>query len=151
MKRNTAWVEGLYVVIAIVAAAATQVQVMAYLGFGLVQGTINFWKETTPTPASTFLLVDIFAFGAAALIWMFAECRRLGIRQGWAWVYFLGSAFVGISIFMPVFFAHRHRRIRSLEPAADSAPAGADFIAIVFVLVSLGAAAYYSVTHLPHS
>ena len=151
MNRNTAWMQWLYVAIAIVAFVATTAQVTAYLGYGPVQGTINFWKETTPTPAATFLLVDIFAFGAAVLIWMFAECRRLGLAAGWAWLYFLGSAFVGISVFMPLFFAHRHRRIRALHPEQDAAIGGADFIAVAIVLASLGVAAFYSLTHLPHS
>lgn len=149
--RSTAWMQWLYVAIAIVAFVGTNAQVMAYLGYGPVQGTINFWKETTPTPAATFLLVDIFAFGAAVLIWMFAECRRLGIAQGWAWLYFLGSAFVGISVFVPLFLAHRHRRIRRLEPSQDAALGGADFLAAAIVIASLGFVAFYSVTHLPHS
>ncbi len=151
MNRNTAWMQWLYIAIALVAFVGTTAQVMAYLGYGPVQGTINFWKETTPTPAATFLLVDIFAFGAAVLIWMFAECRRLGIHQGWAWLYFLGSAFVGISVFVPLFLAHRHRRIRAQHPVQDGAIGGADFIALAIVLASLGVAVCYSLTHLPHS
>jgi len=149
--RNTAWMQWLYLAIAIVAFIGTTAQVTAYLGAGAVQGTIAFWKATTPTPAATFLLVDLFALGAAVLIWMFAECRRLGIAQGWAWLYLLGSAFVGISIFVPLFLAHRHRRIRALDPAQDGAIGGADFVAAAIVIASLVTAAWYSVTHLPHS
>lgn len=151
INRNTAWMEGLFILLAIVAFAGTSVQLTAYLGYGLVGANINFWKETFATPASTFIVVDIFVLGAAVLIWMFGECRRLGIAAGWAWLYFLGSAFVGISIFVPLFLAHRQRRLRKRNPDQASAPAGSDFLGVAFLLLSVVAVVYYSFMHPPHS
>ncbi len=147
--RDTGWMQWLYLALAIAALVGTTAQVSAYLGVGLVQGTVDFWNESVATPASTFLVVDILVLAAVVLIWMFAECRRLGISPAWAWVYYLGSAFVGISIFMPLFFLHRHRRLRAQNPAEASAPAGTDFIAVALLLASIAIAVYYSVTHLP--
>jgi hypothetical protein len=74
---------------------------------------------------------------------MFGEGRRLGIRAGWLWAYFLGSLFVGISFAIPLFLAHRHRRVRTLRPAELDAPAGTDWLAVsIGILVALLAAAY---------
>lgn len=143
------WLELLYVAIGLAALVATGAQLPAYLPLGLVEGNLRFWQDTVATPASTFILVDIFFFGAAILIWMFGECRRLGIGAGWAWGYFLASAFIGISIAMPLFMAHRQRRIRLQQPDQQGLPEGADFVGIAIVLASAVAAAAYSLGHIP--
>jgi len=54
--------------------------------------------------------------------------RRLGIAPAWLWGYFLVSTLIGISFAVPVFLAHRHRRIRTNGHGGTGAPAGADWI-----------------------
>jgi heme/copper-type cytochrome/quinol oxidase subunit 2 len=80
---------------------------------------------------------------------LFAEGRRLGIGAGWLWTYFLLSLFVAVSFAVPVFLAHRQRRIRLARPAESSEPTGSDWvavgIAVVIVLVAVG----YSLRHIP--
>ena len=120
-----------------------------YLAHGLVAGNALFWRETVATPASTFLVVDILVLAAATFVLMFAEGRRLGIAVGWLWAYFLASLFVAVSFAVPVFLAHRQRRIRLQRPAEASEPVGSDWIAIgiavAIVVVSVG----YSLRHIP--
>ena len=53
---------------------------------------------------------------------MLAECRRIGLSARWAWGYFLVSLFVAISFAMPLFFAHRHRRLRMQHPEQAALP-----------------------------
>jgi hypothetical protein len=125
----------------------TWVQGFGYLAHGLVGGNILFWQETVATPASTFLVVDVLVLAAGVFVLMFAEGRRLGIGAGWLWAYFLGSLFVAVSFAVPMFLAHRQRRIRMQRAAEVAQPAGADWIAIaVGVLAALVAVAY----SLPH-
>ena len=148
--RSLHWLEGLYVALAVIGLSATSAQIGPYLhAGGFVQGNLRFWWDTFATPASTFIVVDIFVFAAAALTWMFGECRRIGLSARWAWFYFLGSALIGISCFMPLFFAHRHRRLRLAHPDQQETPRGADFIGVAIMLATVAAAAVYSFTHIP--
>ena len=148
MKQIT-WTELLFIALAFVGLVGTGVQLPAYFSGSFLDGNVRFWKETVATPASTFLVVDIFVFGAVVLTWMFGECRRLGLSAGWAWAYFLGSVLIGISFAMPLFFAHRQRRLRQQLPDQVGTPAGADLIAIAFLLASVAVAAAYSLGHRP--
>ena len=141
--------EMLLIGLGVLGLVGTWAQGFHYLSHGLVAGNVLFWQETVATPASTFLVVDILVLAAGAFVLMFAEGRRLGIAAGWMWVYFLLSLFVAVSFAVPVFLAHRQRRIRLQRPAEASEPAGSDWIAIgiavAIVVVSVG----YSLRHIP--
>ena len=141
--------ELLLVALGLLGLVGTWAQGFSYLAHGLIGGNVLFWQETVATPASTFLTVDILVLAAAVFVLMFAEGRRLGIGSGWLWAYFLASLFVAISFAVPVFLAHRQRRIRLQRPGEAAEPAGPDWIAIgiavVIVLVSVG----YSLRHIP--
>jgi len=137
-------VEVLLAVLGVVGLVGTWAQGLGYLEHGLVGGNVLFWKEAVATPASTFLVVDMVVLAAAVFILMFAEGRRLGIGTGWLWGYFLVSLFVAISFAIPVFLAHRQRRIRLTRPAEAGRPAGSDWIAIGIALVIVLVAAGYS-------
>jgi hypothetical protein len=139
--------EILYVALALLGIVGTWAQALGYLEMGLLAANVQFWREAVATPAGTFLTVDILVLGAALFVWMFGEGRRLGIRAGWLWAYFLGSLFVGISFAVPLFLAHRHRRARLRSPAELGAPAGADWLAIVIGIVVAVIAAAYSLRH----
>lgn len=149
MNSAGSWQEKLYIALGIAGLIGTWAQVLGYLELGFLAGNIQFWKETVATPASTFIVVDIFVLAAAIFVMMFAEGRRLGIGAGWLWGYFLGSTLIGISCFVPLFLAHRERAMRAAQPPQVAAPAGADFAALLpAIALALGAVAY-SLTHIP--
>lgn len=150
MNAQANWQEKLYIVLAIAGLVGTWAQVLGYLELGFLAGNLQFWKETVATPASTFIVVDIFVLAAAVFVMMFTEGRRLGIGSGWLWVYFLGSTLIGISCFVPLFLAHRERAMRAAQ-SPQAAPAGADFAALfVAIALALGAVAY-SLFHIPQA
>jgi len=141
--------ELLLVALGLIGLIGTWVQGFHYLAHGLVAGNVLFWKEAVATPASTFLTVDILVLAAGTFVLMFAEGRRLGVGAGWLWTYFLLSLFVAVSFAVPVFLAHRQRRIRLQRPAEAGEPAGSDWIAIGIAVVIVLVAAGYSLRHVP--
>lgn len=141
--RGVTGTEWLLMALGLAGLIGTWAQGFGYLAHGLVAGNVLFWKETVATPASTFLVVDVLVLAAGIFVLMFAEGRRLGIGAGWLWAYFLGSLFVAVSFTVPMFLAHRQRRIRMQRAAEVAEPAGADWIAIgAGVLIALFAVAY---------
>lgn len=140
-------IEVLLVLLGVVGLVGTWAQGLGYLEHGLLGGNILFWKEAVATPASTFLVVDMVVLAAAVFILMFAEGRRLGIGAGWLWGYFLLSLFVAISFAIPVFLAHRQRRIRLTRPAEAGQPTGSDWIAVGIAVVMVLVAVGYSLGH----
>lgn len=145
MKR----IEVFYVALGALALFATWAQVPAYLSGGFWNAQLAFWKDAVPTPASIFIVVDILVVAAVVTMWMFSESRRLGLAPWWPWLYFAGSLFIAISLFVPLFFAHRERRLRALGKDGAVALSGTDWIAVAMVLGSVGAGCFYSFTHLP--
>jgi hypothetical protein len=139
--------EWLFIGLGMLGLVGTWAQAFGYLGDGFVAGNVSFWRETVSTPASTFITVDILVLAAALFLWMFAEGRRLGIGAAWLWGYFFASTLIGISFAVPLFLAHRHRRIRRHRPAEVGAPAGADWIAIAIAFLIALAAVAYSLRH----
>jgi hypothetical protein len=141
--------ELLLVALGLIGLVGTWAQGFHYLSQGFVAGNVLFWKETVATPASTFLVVDVLVLAAGVFVLMFAEGRRLGLGAGWLWTYFLLSLFVAVSFAVPVFLAHRQRRIRLQRPAEATVPRGADWIAIGVSVVIVLLALAYSVGHIP--
>jgi uncharacterized membrane protein (UPF0182 family) len=141
--------ELLLIALGLLGLAGTWAQAFGYLEHGLLAGNVLFWQETVATPASTFITVDILVLAAAIFVLVFAEGRRIGIGAVWLWGYFLASVLVGISFAVPMFLAHRQRRLRLQRPGEAGEPAGTDWIAIgIGVLIALVAAGY-SVRHMP--
>ena len=143
-----AGIEVLFVGLAFLGLAGTWAQGFGYLELGVVAGNVQFWKEAFGNPASTFIAVDILVLAAAVFVWMFGEARRLGIGAGWIWAYYLTSLFIGISFAVPLFLAHRHRRVRLNRPTEQGAPGGSDWIAIGVAIVIAIAAAGYSLSRM---
>jgi len=141
--------EVLLVLLGLMGLAGTWAQAFGYLQHGFLAGNVLFWKETVATPASTFITVDILVLAAAIFVLMFAEGRRIGIGAGWLWGYFVASLAVGISFAVPVFLAHRQRRIRLRRPHEAGEPMGTDWIAIGIAVVIAVIAAGYSLRHIP--
>jgi hypothetical protein len=141
--------ELLLIGLGLVGLVGTWAQGFHYLAHGFVSGNVMFWRETVATPASTFITVDILVLAAGVFVLMFAEGRRLGLGAGWLWAYFLASLFVGISFAVPLFLAHRQRRIRLRRPAEAGSPAGADWLAIGIAVIIAVAAMTYSLRNIP--
>lgn len=142
-----AWQVPFYTSLALLGLIGAWVQVIGMLPMGFIGTTIAFWKGTVTTPSSTFIVVDILVLAATLATWMFGECRRIGISAMWAWVYFLGSTFVAISCFFPLFMAHRARRLRAANE--NAAPQGGDWIAVVLAVAGALVGVAYSLTHIP--
>jgi hypothetical protein len=147
--RGATATEWLLVALGLLGLVGTWAQGFGYLAHGLVGGNVLFWKETVATPASTFLVVDVLVLAAGVFVLMFAEGRRLGIGAGWLWGYFLASLFVAVSFAVPMFLAHRQRRIRRTRPVEAAQPAGSDWIAIGIAVVIVLVAVAYSLRHVP--
>ena len=141
--------EALLVALGLLGLIGTWAQGFGYLQHGLLAGNVLFWQETVATPASTFLVVDILVLAAGSFVLMFAEGRRLGIGTGWLWTYFLLSLFVAVSFAVPVFLAHRQRRIRLTRPAESGEPIGSDWVAVGIAVVIVLVAVSYSLRHIP--
>jgi hypothetical protein len=137
------------VALGLLGLVGTWAQGFSYLAHGFIPGNVLFWKETVATPASTFLVVDILVLAAGVFVLMFAEGRRLGIGAGWLWTYFLLSLFVAVSFAVPVFLAHRQRRIRLQRAGEAVEPGGSDWIAIGIAVVIVLVAVGYSLRHIP--
>jgi hypothetical protein len=141
--------EVLLIVLGLLGLVGTWAHGFGYLAHGFVAGNVLFWKDTVATPASTFLVVDVLVLAAGVFVLMFAEGRRLGIGAGWLWTYFLLSLFVAVSFAVPVFLAHRQRRIRLTRPAEAAQPAGSDWLAVGIAVVIVLVAVAYSLRHIP--
>lgn len=140
-------IEWLYMALAVLGLVGSWAQVWSYLGHGLVEGNVLFWKDAVANPAGTFLTVDVLVLGAALLAWMFGEGRRLGIGSLWLWGYLLLSVFVAISFALPMFLAHRQRRLRLHRPSEIGAPAKGDWVAVGLVGAVAIVAVIYSLRH----
>lgn len=140
--------EYLYLLLAAIGFVGTQVQfIPAYLPMGFVPSLLGFMKDSVANPASTFLLVDVLVLATAAFIWMFGEARRLGMRA--PWLYFLGSLLIGVSTFMPLFFAMRERRLRSGTASGGWGLQGADWLGIGLSVLLCLLALIYSLSRIP--
>lgn len=141
--------EVVYYVLAVAGLIGTWAQVFGYFDAGILGGNLLFWKETVATPASTFIVVDIFILAAAVFVLMFSEGRRLGMGAAGLWAYYLGSVLVGISCFVPLFLAHRQRVLRTRHPEQNVLPQGMDWLAVGLALALGLAAVVYSLLHIP--
>ena len=74
-----------------------------------LSGQIDFWVDTTVTPASRFITVDIVYFTLAAAVLMVIDARRLGIK--FVWAYILGGIFIAISVAFPLYLIARELRV----------------------------------------
>jgi hypothetical protein len=111
-----------YVGLALLALVSTWRQNIAFIadtGGGFVEGFTAFWLALFVNRATTSITIDIFLFGAAAVIWMVLEARRLAVRGVWLYVVF--GLLIAISVTFPLFLAARERRLAALA-ATDTEP-----------------------------
>ncbi|MGB3620541.1 MAG: DUF2834 domain-containing protein [Ketobacter sp.] len=111
-----------YIATGILALIFTWVHVPAYLGNGILDANINFWKDALihGTPSGNFLAVDILFYALIGSVFMVLECRRLGIK--FAWLYVFAGILIAISFAFPLFLAMRERHIAQTPVPVPPAP-----------------------------
>ena len=91
-----------------------------------------FVADTKVNAASRSITVDILFFLLAAVIWMIAEARRIGMR--FVWVYIALAFCIAISVTFPLFlFARELKLAEGLSPEAGSTPGTADYIGFALI------------------
>ena len=101
-----------YVALAVIGFVGTGSQVLGYLDAGPLGGTVDFWQDALSThDAARFLAIDVLVLGVAVFVLLGVESRRVGVSTSWFVFYLVGSVLVGISTFVPLFLAHRQRRL----------------------------------------
>jgi hypothetical protein len=107
-----------YVVLAVIGFLGTGSQALGYFDAGPVGGTVDFWQDALSTnDAARFLAIDVFVLGTAVFVFLGVEARRVGLSARWFVLYLVGSVLVGISTFVPLFLAHRQRRLDATQVA----------------------------------
>lgn len=100
----------LYVLIALVSLGLTTWQASGYFDAGLIGGTADFWRDAfNGNAAGRFLAFDAIGLGTGCFVLVWVEGRRVGIGPGWRIGYIALSLLIGVSTFVPLFFAHRQR------------------------------------------
>jgi hypothetical protein len=122
-----------YGAIAIAALIATWSQNAAYFdnpgGF-----LLDFLNDSTVTPASRSLTVDIVLFFFAAAILMVVEARKHGVK--FVWAYIAGGFAIAISVAFPLFLIARELRVGRTETTRLGA---VDTVLLaVFAVVAVG-------------
>jgi hypothetical protein len=88
---------------------------------GGVGGYLGDWFAT---PASSSAAVDVLVVAVAAVVFILAEGRRLGMRR--VWVLALMTPLTAVAFTFPLFLALRERRLgrasRPLPPASPVRP-----------------------------
>jgi hypothetical protein len=122
MERNTSFLFYLYISIGIIALILTWSHIPAYMGNGIMNANIDFWKDAllNANPAGSFLAVDILFFAMAGNIWMIVESRRIGLSYVWGYVAI--GVFIGISFGFPLYLAMREKHLahHNTEPATSA-------------------------------
>ncbi|MBW2940606.1 DUF2834 domain-containing protein [Zhongshania aquimaris] len=115
MEVKTKLLVSLYVVIALLALLTTWIHLPAYLGNGIVEANIQFWKDAlfNANPAGKFLVIDILFLAFTCNVWMIVEGRRLGVKYIYAYV--VGGVLIAISVAFPLFMAARELKRASYE------------------------------------
>jgi len=111
MTKNHPALFYLYLFIGVAALLLTWVHITSYLGLGVVEANVQFWKDAliNANPASTFLAVDILFLAIAVEIWMVVESRRINMK--FVWLYIIIATFVGISFAVPLYLAMREKQL----------------------------------------
>lgn len=99
-----------YVLVALVSLGLTMWQASNYFDAGLLDGTVNFWRDAfRGNAAGRFLAFDTLGLGTGCFVLLWVEGRRVGIGPQWRIGYIALSLLIGVSTFVPLFFAHRQR------------------------------------------
>lgn len=123
----------LYLVIGTAALILTWVHIPSYMGSGVVDANVQFWKDAlvNANPASTFLAVDILFLALAVEIWMVVESRRLGMK--YVWLYIAIATFIGISFAVPLYLAMREKHLQATHNDSNLSLKSYDLILLILL------------------
>mgnify|MGYP003683113769 CR=1 FL=1 len=123
----------LYLVIGAAALILTWVHIPSYMGSGVVDANVQFWKDAlvNANPASTFLAVDILFLALAVEIWMVVESRRLGMK--YVWLYIAIATFTGISFAVPLYLAMREKHLQATHNDSNLSLKSYDLILLILL------------------
>ncbi len=108
---------GIYAVVAIVALVATWWHNIAFFRLEGNGGLVGFIQDGYANHAAGSLTNDLLLLTVAAVIFMFVEANRVGVR--YIWIYPVVAAFVAISVAFPLFLIARQLRLAATrEPSA---------------------------------
>ena len=107
-SKTLCWIYGLIAFGALVATWSQNIRFLSAEDNGGLAGFIDGMYENA---AAASISNDLLFMLLAALVLMFVEGRRLGIRH--LWVYFLGSFLVAVSVMFPLFLLARERKLAS--------------------------------------
>ncbi|MDB5985946.1 MAG: hypothetical protein JWR16_999 [Nevskia sp.] len=134
----------IYLLISAAAAVGTWTQNLAYLPMGTAGMLRQLVADMLLTPGTRSISIDAFMLTTAVILWMIGEGRRLKMKSTW-W-YVLAGMTITISIFVPLFLAHREwLRVRSgdTQPQESlSAPEWVGFAVLASLSVALLAASF---------
>lgn len=131
-----------YGMMSVVALLTTTAQLQAYLPLGLLEGNIQFWRDTMANAGSRFITMDVLFVFAAVWPWMVSEGRRLKMSHyGW---YLPAAAVISFSATLPVFMIHREVMLARSGQGHDTPKTG--FWDRLSMVLALAAALAYA-TH----
>ena len=108
-NRSTAWLTRTYFALSVVGLVTVTYLITRSLGVGapIFDALFANWTSTT-------LIIDMLIAIAAAIVWVIAEARRLGMR--WmVWLLLMVSTPIAFSL--PLFLAFRERRLDATSRA----------------------------------
>lgn len=111
-RRVRCWIFGL---LAVVALVATWSQNIAFFAGGGDTGLVAFVRGAWANHAAASLGYDVVLVAVAAVVFMVAEGRRVGVRHAWAFVVL--AAVVAVSVAFPLFLIARERRLAAMGAA----------------------------------
>lgn len=74
---------------------------------------LDFLNDSTVTPSSRSVTVDMLLFFLAAMILMVIEARKYGVK--FVWLYIAGAFAIAISVTFPLFLIARELRIGAAD------------------------------------
>ena len=102
-----------YLLMAVVGYAAPGIPMIRE---SMLTGNILFWADPARTTTelfvnrtSTAFALDLFAVVLVAVVWMYHEARRLGMRG--VWRFWLLTALFGLGGTLPLFLWFREKRL----------------------------------------
>ncbi|WP_158885698.1 DUF2834 domain-containing protein [Amycolatopsis anabasis] len=107
---------GIYALVAAGALVATWWNNLAYFAQPGNDGILGFIRDGYANHAAASLTNDVILVAVAAIVWMFVEAHRIGLRH--AWVYAVLSVVIAISVAFPLFLIARQRKLAAARSEA---------------------------------
>lgn len=96
----------------LVLAGAGLVTAWVFNGLAVMNGE-NYGAAWTGSAVDWVLTADLSIVAIAAVVFMFAEAKRLGMKR--VWIYVVLSTFTAMAFTFPLFLAMRERALASVQ------------------------------------